>query len=79
MIEPLLEAWNLTPRSTALGSFSVIVPGVALGLNRLSVAGPPLRLTVVVCVALLRVPSLTAHETVRLGSAAGIGRVLVGR
>ena len=69
MIVPLVEAWNLTPRSTALGSFSVMVPGVALGLNRLFVAGPPVILTVVVCVALLSVPSLTAHETVRLGSA----------
>ena len=69
MIVPLVEAWNLTPRSTALGSFSVTVPGVALGLNRLAVAGPPVILIVVVWVALLSVPSLTTHEMVRLGSA----------
>ena len=48
MIVPLVDAWNLTPRSTALGSFSVTVPGVALGLNRLFVAGPPVILIVVV-------------------------------
>jgi hypothetical protein len=46
-----------------------MVPGVALGLNKLAVAGPPEILTVVVCVALLTVPSLTTHETVRLESA----------
>ena len=70
MIVPLVEAWNLTPRSTApLGSSTVIVPGVALGLNKLAVAGPPLTFTVVFCVALLTVPSLTTQETVRLGSA----------
>ena len=69
-IVPLVEAWNFTPRSTApLGSSTVIVPGVALGLNKLAVAGPPLILTVVIYVALLTVPSLTTHETVRLGSA----------
>ena len=43
----------MTPRSTALGSFSVMVPGVALGLNRLAVAGPPVMLTVVVWAVLL--------------------------
>ena len=46
-----------------------MVPGVALGLNRLSVVGPPEILTVVVCVALFVVPSLTTQETVRLVSA----------
>ena len=59
----------MTPRSTALGSFTVIVPGVAPALNRLYVVGPPVRLTVVVCGALLTVPSLTSQEIVRLGSA----------
>src|SRR5262249_8561829 len=47
-IVAFVVAWNLTPRSTALGSFSVTVPGVALGLNRLFVAGPPVILIVVV-------------------------------
>ena len=34
----MVEAWNLTPRLTALGSFHVTLLGVVLGLNRLAEA-----------------------------------------
>src|SRR5215469_14434129 len=39
VIVPLVEAWNFTPRLTALGSLTVTILGVLLGLNRL-VADP---------------------------------------
>ena len=32
---PVVEAWNLTPRSTAFGSLSVMVAGVAVAAKRL--------------------------------------------
>jgi hypothetical protein len=69
LIVPLVKDWNLAPRSTALGAFSVTVPDVSVGLNGLAVVDPVVILTVVVCVPLLSVPSLTIDDTVRLGSA----------